>query len=104
MSSSSVYHGVGHLHREAALFIDCELLYNEKVHTTNDLSRSGGQCVYPTPYWGQEVKAVIIYLQVIYLLGVIFTFLGVPAQLVFFNPMTNRVHDTYLTFKFGYGK
>ena len=55
VSSSSVCKGVGHLHREATLFIDCELLYDQKVHTTNDLSRSGRQCVYHTPYWGQEV-------------------------------------------------
>ena len=96
MSNSSVCQGVGHVHREAALFIDCEPLYKEKVHTTNDLSRSGRQCVYPTPYWGQEVKATIIYLYRLYIiLGVIFTFFGVPAQLVFFNPITNRVHDTY---------
>ena len=77
---------IGHIHREATLFNDCELLYDEKVHTTHGLSRSGRMCVYPTPYWGQEVCAtLIIYLYRLYIIWDYFH-LWVPAQLVFFNP------------------
>ena len=32
---------LGQIHREAALLNDCELLIDEKVHTTNGLCRSG---------------------------------------------------------------
>ena len=49
----NIHHGAGfsnekvllcamrHMHREAALLNDCELFYDEKVHTTNGLCRSG---------------------------------------------------------------
>ena len=54
MSRSSVCLDLlGHIHREAALLNDCELLIDEKVHTTNGLCRSGRLCVKTCSLLGQ---------------------------------------------------